>query len=367
LEAEKDEHAPLPALSAEPLTGLSARELAGQRRAEVETVQIGDGLSADIFTLREAIIVGRSNPLVCLDPAKPATGIWESHLIRPNFDWNLQSHLSENPVPSELPVVRTPVLFLAGPGSENFYHWIHDSLPRLIAAEQSGRAFSVLVPASSEKTPFIRESLALLGIGKERIIEYSGTCRASSLLLVEDLFYKEPQNAHLRLLNGVRDRLLGAAAELGEIPPKSERIFLSREGGNTRTLTNQQEVEDLLLTEGFKKVRTETLSLADQIRIFASAGEIVAPHGAGLVHSLFLGGGRVTEFFPIHPEAHLDPAKRLVEPCWFRIIAAHESAGRRIAWNTINCDVEMLSDVDFSQYRLRVGAAELAATLRRPI
>ncbi len=43
----------------------------------------------------------------------------------------------------------------------------------------------------------------------------------------------------------------------------------------------------------------EGLSLAEQIRLFAGAGTVVAPHGAGLANLAYMpAGGRVVEFLP---------------------------------------------------------------------
>lgn len=351
------------------MQGCSAADLLNSHRCSTQAITLGEGISVNVFTIPGATIIGERYPLVFAPPHSTPAAVWESHLIRPNFDWDLENNLnssawSEKARPTTLD---TAVLFLAGPGTDNFYHWMHDCMPRLIAAQRAGIDAPILIPASSEKNSFIRESLSLLGIPDDKVIEHpGGKVIAPAVILVEDLFYHTPIQAHHRLLNEVRERFLSA---VGITPSASsshatDRIFLSREGsGSTRTIINQIGVESLLSKHGFRKVQMEKLPLTDQIRLIANAAEVVAPHGAGLFHTLFMSNGHVIEFFPQHPEAAKDPSKKLVEPCWFRILACHAENGRSVTWEDIKCDVEMLSATDFNQYRLNVDLPQLQERL----
>jgi capsular polysaccharide biosynthesis protein len=62
--------------------------------------------------------------------------------------------------------------------------------------------------------------------------------------------------------------------------------------------TNEPEVKSLLKDNGFEEIFTEGMSFLEQVRLFASAREIVAPHGAGLSNLVFCQPGtRVLEVF----------------------------------------------------------------------
>ena len=57
--------------------------------------------------------------------------------------------------------------------SVNFHHWLLDALPRLGVLEQAGRGNVPLV-VPKRLLRFQRESLALLGVDKSRLVPYRG-------------------------------------------------------------------------------------------------------------------------------------------------------------------------------------------------
>lgn len=65
-----------------------------------------------------------------------------------------------------------------------------------------------------------------------------------------------------------------------------------------RRLRNEAEVEEVLSRLGFISVRLERLAFEQQVRLFANAEFIVAPHGAGLANCAFCRPGtRLIEIF----------------------------------------------------------------------
>jgi capsular polysaccharide biosynthesis protein len=65
------------------------------------------------------------------------------------------------------------------------------------------------------------------------------------------------------------------------------RLYICRSGAQRRRVVNEAEVVAYLQTLGFQCLQAERLSLHEQIRLFADAKVIVAPHGAGLTNMLF--------------------------------------------------------------------------------
>lgn len=369
LSATAESHAVLPPMATDPKGGCSARELVHTARGQLSLVPLREDLSVGVYSIPEAIIAGERYPLVFASNLAPSvsSAIWESHLIRPIFDWDTARVLdSQAATAGTITRLNSPIIFLASPGSDNFYHWMHDCLPRYLAIRHAGIDLPILIPQRSEKNKFISESLKLLGVADEKIVEFpGGRVIVPAAVLVEDLYCK-PIQVHYQLLDEVRSRFRSAAA-VPDCQPDHEdgtKLFLSREGADTtRTLINQDRVEALLDARGFQKVRTENMPLEEQVRLFSRAVEVVAPHGAGLFLTLFMNGGHVTELFPEHPEEARDPGKRLVEPCWFRILGAHSESGRSLSWDSIKCPVEMLSEIDLSRYRLMVDLDRLAQNL----
>lgn len=89
--------------------------------------------------------------------------------------------------------------------------------------------------------------------------------------------------------NWVRSKTARAALARGLLSGKDSElprnVFLSRR--NTRALKNEAEVAAHLAPKGFQIVYPEDLSVADQFRLFNTAEQIVAIHGAGLAPLLY--------------------------------------------------------------------------------
>ena len=79
----------------------------------------------------------------------------------------------------------------------------------------------------------------------------------------------------------------------------SPRLYLSRQGGKLRNVTNAAPFEALLAEHGFETFHASDDNHPDQIARFRAAETVVAVHGAGLTNLLFCRSGtRVIEIFP---------------------------------------------------------------------
>jgi len=129
----------------------------------------------------------------------------------------------------------------------------------------------------------MREGLSLFGVKPEQIVEID---RGPALF--ERLLYPLPVASHpwakspnaVAVLESLPDRI-GAARD----GPK--RIYVTRNAGATRRLTNEDAVLDVLRPLGFVVVDPGRLSFAEQIRLFAGAERIVGNCGAGLANLVF--------------------------------------------------------------------------------
>jgi len=82
----------------------------------------------------------------------------------------------------------------------------------------------------------------------------------------------------------------------------SERIYISREKASYRRIVNEKDVVGCLEKFGFRTVKLETMSVAEQAACLAAAKVVVAPHGGGLTNLVFCSPGtKVIEIFsPIY-------------------------------------------------------------------
>ncbi|GIV76365.1 MAG: hypothetical protein KatS3mg050_0759 [Litorilinea sp.] len=175
-----------------------------------------------------------------------------------------------------------------------YFHWITDCLTRLEGVEQyqkiTGEQPLILLPPSP--APWMQESLTYMGIGRDRQVAWSG-----DMGQVETLVFPSPRTLPVQRKKFnpysvagywyVKERIQQAIAHLPSDFTPAPRIYISRGDAQVRRVLN----EDVLLRrlEAFHVVpyQLSRLSFADQVRLFAQAELVIAPHGAGLVNMIF--------------------------------------------------------------------------------
>jgi len=112
-------------------------------------------------------------------------------------------------------------------------------------------------------------------------------------------------------LSWVRDRALANIAESGR-SKGCKNVLISRDDALSRRITNRAEMIGKLEEHGFEEYVLSELSFEDQVKLFANAENIIAPHGAGLANLIFSKESRVLEIF--HSEK-LKPTYNLISQC----------------------------------------------------
>jgi len=187
---------------------------------------------------------------------------------------------------------------LSKPNGSNYFHFLFDSilpLVELLEIEELSME-SVEFLASSELNSWQREMVALLGIDVDRrVVDTSGR-----LLAVKRMLVASPRRYKLTIstvaLHTLRRRIRGRLG-IGE-PEASELVYVSREGSETRRVTNEKDLVAVLEQRGFRTCRLEEMSVSEQVRLFSAAKVVVAPHGAGLSNLAFAESPTVVELFP---------------------------------------------------------------------
>lgn len=175
-----------------------------------------------------------------------------------------------------------------------FYHWLHDVLPRLFSALPhlpKGTRFII----NHEPRRYQLESLLALGIGSARLLEQLPGKES----VVERLWFASPLGHStfsaadvLRSLSGRMRAAFPTSAANNDLT----RIYVSRSKAKTRRISNEDAIIPVLREAGFRVLVCEELSFAEQVRTFTRAKCVVGPHGAGLVNMLFcMEGARVGE------------------------------------------------------------------------
>lgn len=194
-----------------------------------------------------------------------------------------------------------PIVLVGAPGRTSFYHWMIDTAPQVGAAIElfpELSDFDICCNASGQK--FQIDSLKL--ISPETKIH---TPTPPVILRAPEIVHVESDNSESA--NRLGKRVPEWVVEFWK-KHKSEdkagfgpRIFLSRRATDGRNVEPIDAVEDHLKERGFEVVYIEDFDLQVQFNIFSDAKIVVAPHGAGLTHAMFMRPGSVlVELFSDH-------------------------------------------------------------------
>lgn len=193
--------------------------------------------------------------------------------------------------------------------SRNYFHWMVDVLGRIDLLRRSGLHIDKYLITDDGASRFQEETLALMGIPREKVVRsYEGLHLKAARLVVPSLqpYWLEPFVANPLPKWGtdfLREQLL---KNVNPQPLSGyERIYISRGDAKHRKVLNESEAMKLLAARGFREVSLGTMSVADQVRLFASAKCIVAPHGASLTNLMFCRPG--TQVVDIYPTRYMYP------------------------------------------------------------
>lgn len=170
-----------------------------------------------------------------------------------------------------------PVVTLTAGWQGAFYHWVHEVLPRLHLVEKSDKCFARIYVESA--LPFQRESLELLGIKEEQIINAKDIHAVRTPQLIIPSIPEIPRDWSCHFL---REKILPKISQRPAL-----KLYISRNDASKRRILNEEEIMPLLKTYGFEKVVLSEHSFKEQVELFSAANVIVGPHGAGFSHLVF--------------------------------------------------------------------------------
>lgn len=267
------------------------------------------GRSINIFKLKDVQLGRHSSFYPRVEAYSHHTKSWHNPICEKTMSLS-QSRNSPIYSPSLAPITSkesTPLFFFIY-STDNYYHFVYDSLPYLISFKHLQKSTPNLKLLMSYPTPsrnsfykFNLEFLELAGIKKEDIVIANPHNIYSTLLISESYTHGNNSNAPprseiYRLYQGLKHK----CALLTRTPAYSPKIYISRRSGSCRDkanagtdytqrrkLENEDEVVDRFKSLGFKEVFCENLSTVDKINLFHNASHIAGAIGGGLCNALF--------------------------------------------------------------------------------
>ncbi|MCM3603367.1 glycosyltransferase family 61 protein [Robertmurraya korlensis] len=241
---------------------------------------------AYVFILPEGYVLGENGAILTSDNKL----IWDlsiEWISSPSEHSIFQRHI--------LPQVKRfkkTVAVVAAIGSNNYYHWMFDILPRFDLVRKSNIEIDYYV-VNQCNFSYQTDTLDLLRIPKEKIIQSSTDMFIQSKNLVVPSL---PGYTTKWASDFLRQYFLPLVEN--ETSPYGERIYITRNDANSRRVVNEEEIINFLKNHGFTIVCLQNLSVLEQINMFSKAKYIISPHGAGLTNLTFCQPGtKVIEFF----------------------------------------------------------------------
>lgn len=184
------------------------------------------------------------------------------------------------------------VAVLATNGSSNYYHWLIDALPRLIAYERFKEVIDYYVIPSNHTNAHI-ETLILAGISKEKILPLGPREKIECDQVIFSSIPSAIGTAAHYGITFVRELVLGTDSFQTE---KTRKLYISRANANWRKINNETALINELEKLGFENyIFDEKIDVKMQAKLFNEAKIIIAPHGASLANLVFANNCTVYE------------------------------------------------------------------------
>jgi len=183
---------------------------------------------------------------------------------------------------------------------------------------------------------FVKEYLEILEISHHQ------TIRSNQTYCANDMVILPPSACGVGIVEGIihlqkkmKEKVLGRNTT--SLHSGMPILVIDRSKSGSRMLANQEELieklERAFPQEAFQPVQLETLSVREQIALFANAKGLIAPHGSGLSNIIFLPqSALVVELFPRHyvVKCYMNLAKLLNLPYRGLILQGDYHKGSRM-------------------------------------
>lgn len=192
---------------------------------------------------------------------------------------------------------------LTNPWGNNYWHWTVDILTQLEGVEYYQQQTGIKPKLIVEKNlrSWQRDSLELLGYDKDNLIIWQD-CRQTINKLIVPSFRRSYEEIHgeisVAACQWLRQKILNEICRAEDnFSSTSTKVIISRRKALGRRIANENEVIEALEPLGFAIYILEEMSYLEQVKLFAQAQVIVAPHGAGLTNLIFADHPTILELF----------------------------------------------------------------------
>ena len=229
----------------------------------------------------------------------------------------------------------------------NYYHWLIDTLPRLLLLREKYPNCKLIIPASAPD--YVSLTVSALGFNNTFALAKNNFIRVQHLIMPSHITHPGSQDP--TLIQSVREELLKtfgyAQCMMSSLPTR--RIYVSRSRQKIRRLLNEEELYPLLLYYDFEIVYFEEMSFEQQVKIMQGASIVMGVHGANLTNILFMStGSLVIELLN----------EQIPNPCYFQLASNLE-----LRYQALPC-YPTLSSGPVNNNNLNINPASLDKVLK---
>ncbi len=189
----------------------------------------------------------------------------------------------------------------------NYYHWITESLGRILILEPYLDLRNAIILLDNTSSSFKAESLFLLyGIPEGNL--YLKTTKEAILCdaVVPSFPLTRNRNTamtdicHPSIIRRLNEKAFRKTSQRSQFPI---RFILSRKRADSRRIVNEESLVLAMHPHDFKLIECEALTFKEQVSLFANAEIVITTHGAGLTNIIFCRQTTVIELFPEERDA----------------------------------------------------------------
>ncbi len=171
-------------------------------------------------------------------------------------------------------------------GTNNYFHWIVQILPRLYLIQKSGLHFDKLwFSYEFQANKFQKETLKLLNI-KPVVAQNEEVYFKATNIISTNIIGNNQDKGEKAFTFWIKDFLNNLIIPNYQAPAIN-KIYIDRDDDGLRAVENSAEIRNLMTRKGYKIVKLESLSVVDQAKTFHDAKIIVGVHGAGFTNLFF--------------------------------------------------------------------------------
>ncbi|MBI2353077.1 glycosyltransferase family 61 protein [Candidatus Dependentiae bacterium] len=220
----------------------------------------------------------------------------QNYSIQNHEKWMQQCYPEKN-----VKKIKGRVIVITRIDHDCYGHWLAELLTRLLMIHEQNITYDWIYTPYDR--PYIKESLALLGIDQQKIIEpfHQNYYIQADELIVPSLTARQIPSSPSSLFTGyypatfycpnwamslLRQTFLPKIQSIAK-HFNAPKIFISRKDSHQRRMINEDEIFSLFEQKGFQRFCMSDLSFAQQLALFYQARYIVAAHGSALTNLIF--------------------------------------------------------------------------------